>query len=227
MFDIGFFEILVIGVVALLVVGPERLPKLARDVGRFVGKTRRFVSSVRADVERELATDELKEMMREQNREIERLKNLMSDAEDSIARDVRDIDRGLKREIDDQRQMIRSLDDDPRIPGIRREPVKLATDGSLTGGASAEPQGLPAAGQDAVGDDSQDRGVGTDFAATDDADTVQTTGHSVDAETQPREYEPRHASPDSARDPINDSASAPAQRGDSRTGQLPHNADRK
>lgn len=141
MFDIGFFEILVIAVVALLVVGPERLPKLARDVGRFVGKTRRFVQSVRADVERELATDELREMMREQNREIERLKRLMHETEDSMNRHVEDADRSIRRGFDDQRRRLETLDDamrvgdfgqdDPRIPGIRREPVKFSDDGSL------------------------------------------------------------------------------------------------
>jgi sec-independent protein translocase protein TatB len=60
MFDIGFAELLVIAVVALLVIGPERLPRVARTAGMWVGRARRFVSSVKADIDRELAADELK-----------------------------------------------------------------------------------------------------------------------------------------------------------------------
>lgn len=65
MFDIGFWELALIGVVALLVVGPERLPKLARTTGLWVRKVRRFVGGVRADIEEELRTEELKSLLDE------------------------------------------------------------------------------------------------------------------------------------------------------------------
>lgn len=68
MFDVGFFELLLIGVVALLVVGPERLPKLARTAGLWLGKGRRFLSSVKADIEQEIKADELKRILAEQKR---------------------------------------------------------------------------------------------------------------------------------------------------------------
>ncbi len=54
MFDIGFWELVLIGVVALLVVGPERLPKLARTAGLWIGRGRRMLSSVKAEIDREL-----------------------------------------------------------------------------------------------------------------------------------------------------------------------------
>ena len=66
MFDIGFWELAIIMVVALLVIGPERLPGLARQAGLYFGKARRFVRSVKADVSRELAAEELKRVMQEQ-----------------------------------------------------------------------------------------------------------------------------------------------------------------
>lgn len=66
MFDIGFWELTVIMVVALLVVGPERLPRLARTLGLWLGKARRFVSTVKADIDRELAADELKRTLAKQ-----------------------------------------------------------------------------------------------------------------------------------------------------------------
>ena len=66
MFDIGFWEILLIFVVALIVVGPERLPGLARTAGLWVGKARRIVAEMKSEVERELQMDELKRSIQQQ-----------------------------------------------------------------------------------------------------------------------------------------------------------------
>jgi len=66
MFDIGFFEIIFILVITLLVVGPERLPRIARTAGLWVGKMRGFVASVKADIDQELATEELKKVLAKQ-----------------------------------------------------------------------------------------------------------------------------------------------------------------
>ncbi len=66
MFDIGFWELAFIGVIALLVIGPERLPKVARTAGLWVGKARAIVSSVKADIDRELAAEELKKTLDKQ-----------------------------------------------------------------------------------------------------------------------------------------------------------------
>lgn len=63
MFDVGFWELSLIMVVLLLVVGPERLPKLARTAGVWVGRARRMVADVKAEVNRELRAQELKESM--------------------------------------------------------------------------------------------------------------------------------------------------------------------
>lgn len=60
MFDIGFSEILVIGVVALIVIGPERLPKVARTAGLLLGRLQRYVGTVKSDISREMELDELK-----------------------------------------------------------------------------------------------------------------------------------------------------------------------
>ena len=66
MFDVGFFELLLIAVVALLVVGPERLPKLARTAGMWLGRGRRFINSVKDDIDREIKADELKQILEKQ-----------------------------------------------------------------------------------------------------------------------------------------------------------------
>ncbi|MEZ5541257.1 MAG: Sec-independent protein translocase protein TatB [Pseudomonadota bacterium] len=66
MFDIGFSEVILIFVIALLVAGPERLPRIARTTGLWLGKMRGFISSVKADIDRELATEELKKALAKQ-----------------------------------------------------------------------------------------------------------------------------------------------------------------
>lgn len=66
MFDIGFWELVVIMIVALLVVGPERLPRLARTLGLWIGKAQGFVRTVKADIDRELATEELRRTLAKQ-----------------------------------------------------------------------------------------------------------------------------------------------------------------
>jgi len=62
MFDIGFTELLVIGIVALIVIGPERLPRVARTVGHLFGRMQRYVNDVKADISREMELDELKKL---------------------------------------------------------------------------------------------------------------------------------------------------------------------
>ena len=62
MFDIGFSELLVIGVVALIVIGPEKLPRVARTIGHLVGRMQRYVADVKADINKEIELDELRKM---------------------------------------------------------------------------------------------------------------------------------------------------------------------
>jgi sec-independent protein translocase protein TatB len=62
MFDIGFSELVVIGLIALIVLGPKRLPEVARTAGRWMGQLRRFVGNVKQDFDREIQQDELAEL---------------------------------------------------------------------------------------------------------------------------------------------------------------------
>jgi len=62
MFDIGFSELMVIGLVALIVIGPERLPGVARTLGILAGRLQRYVADVKADINREVELDELRKM---------------------------------------------------------------------------------------------------------------------------------------------------------------------
>ena len=62
MFDIGFSEIFVIALVALVVIGPERLPQVARTLGHLFGRMQRYVNDVKADISREMELDELRKL---------------------------------------------------------------------------------------------------------------------------------------------------------------------
>jgi sec-independent protein translocase protein TatB len=66
MFDVGFWELALVGLVALLVVGPERLPKVARTAGLWIGRGRRVLGSVKAEIDREIKAQELKEILSKQ-----------------------------------------------------------------------------------------------------------------------------------------------------------------
>ena len=107
MFDIGFWELTIIGVVALLVIGPEKLPRVARTAGMWVGRARRFVSSVKSDIDREIAADELKKTLAKQAESqslydiIEETEKTIQDTKGQIADDVKPADASLTQKPND------------------------------------------------------------------------------------------------------------------------------
>jgi len=101
MFDFSFSELALIGAVALVVLGPERLPKVARTVGEWAGKAQRYVSQVKADINREMEVAELKKLQ-EQARDVAR----------SIETSVQEGVSGLKSNLDSTANALGSgLDD--------------------------------------------------------------------------------------------------------------------
>jgi len=97
MFDIGFSEIVVIGVVALVVIGPERLPKTARTLGHLFGRLQRYVSDVKADISREMELDELRKLQREMQGAAREFEQTVTTA----AHDVRTGVQNVERELND------------------------------------------------------------------------------------------------------------------------------
>jgi len=77
MFDIGFWELAIIFIVALLVIGPDKLPGVARTVGTWVGRTRHFIHSVKYDVAREVRAEEIKKAL-ERDASLDELKQIMN-----------------------------------------------------------------------------------------------------------------------------------------------------
>ena len=88
MFDVGFWEILLILILALVVIGPERLPGAARKAGYFVGKARRYIEGVRSEVESELDINEFKRMMHNQEVQINELQQQLKSGMDEVKSDI-------------------------------------------------------------------------------------------------------------------------------------------
>jgi len=88
MIDLGIEKMLVIGAVALIVIGPEKLPRVARTVGNLIGRAQRYVSDVKAEVNRSIELEELKKMKEE-------VETAARDVESSIHSGVRDLEREL------------------------------------------------------------------------------------------------------------------------------------
>ncbi len=95
MFDFGFSEMVLVAVVGLIVLGPERLPKVARQAGQWLGKLQRYVADVKSDINRQMELDELRKLQTEVSgaaRELEgELKSTIGDAKaqfDSIESDL-------------------------------------------------------------------------------------------------------------------------------------------
>lgn len=89
MFDVSFTELLVIGVVALVVIGPERLPKVARTIGHLVGRAQRYVNDVKSDIQREVELDDLR-----------KLKDQMQDAAQSVRSTLSDTEASFRKPLE-------------------------------------------------------------------------------------------------------------------------------
>ncbi|PZP64877.1 MAG: twin-arginine translocase subunit TatB [Azospira oryzae] len=126
MFDIGFSELLVIALVTLIVVGPERLPKVARTLGHLFGRLQRYVNDVKADISREMELEELRKMQA------------------SVQETAREIERSIQEEVSRAEREVQSVADSVE---------KSATEGLAEAGASRPASLEPEApGQGAAAD---------------------------------------------------------------------------
>ena len=84
MFDVGFWELCLVGLVSLLVIGPEKLPKAARVAGFWLGKTRNMLASAKAEMQQELQAEEMRQILKEQAGG-EEIKTLIEDRSDVVS----------------------------------------------------------------------------------------------------------------------------------------------
>jgi sec-independent protein translocase protein TatB len=105
-FDVGFWEILLIGVVSLLVIGPEKLPSVARNVGRWVGKIQRFVAGVKSDFNAELQSGELRKLLGDQENQIQELRQMVKDAREGFSQEMSDATQMAEKNLEHLRKDI-------------------------------------------------------------------------------------------------------------------------
>lgn len=84
MFDIGFWELMIIGLVALVVVGPERLPKLAYTAGKWLGKGRSMLSAVKSEIDKEIKAEELKQILEKQKQQLNPLEDVIEETGSAV-----------------------------------------------------------------------------------------------------------------------------------------------
>ncbi|NND89943.1 MAG: twin-arginine translocase subunit TatB [Granulosicoccus sp.] len=110
MFDVGFTEILLIGIVALIVIGPERLPAVARTAGQWVAKLQRFVRGVKSDLASELESGDLKKLIGDQREQINELKQMVSSAKKDFETTTREAVKGAKKNLEAMESTVKELD---------------------------------------------------------------------------------------------------------------------
>jgi len=139
MFDVSLTELMVIGVVALIVIGPERLPKVARTVGHLLGRAQRYVNDVKSDIQREIELDELR-----------KFKTEMEDAAQGVQQSLNETGASLQEPV---QQFRAELDEVAReasgkaTPAVAQAPVTA----QVADAAQAPAAGSPAAGSPAAG----------------------------------------------------------------------------
>ena len=146
MFDIGFSELLLIGIVALVVIGPERLPKVARTAGHLFGRLQRYVSDVKADINREIHAEELQKLQ-------EQMRASVNSIEDAVKKDmqvgsdaVQSVEEQIHEIVEIPQQPIATTTDATEPPPAEA-PVHVAEEiqpqMELNLGSAPDPQAAP------------------------------------------------------------------------------------
>lgn len=144
MFDVGFQEIVLIGVIALLIIGPERLPSVARSVGLWVGKMQRFVAGVKSDIHNELKTDELRNLLSNQEDQIRELKDMVNETRTDLERTAKTASDSISQGMDQAVDQVKDAADTARENSSKMEAiakaagVNMLSDKPAIGDASAD-----------------------------------------------------------------------------------------
>jgi sec-independent protein translocase protein TatB len=122
MFDIAFSELVIIGVVALIIIGPEKLPKTARTLGHLFGRLQRYVSDVKADISREMELEELRKLQTQ-------VQSAARDIETSVSAAARDVETGV-RNVESELNAAGAVDSTPAPAAVPppADPVPPPTD---------------------------------------------------------------------------------------------------
>ena len=116
MFDIGVSELFVIGVVALIVIGPERLPRVAKTVGHLMGRMQRYVSDVKADINREIELEELRKLKATMQEAAHSFEQSVSNQVNFIESEVKQAGAELEKQVQEAATPIKGVQLVPPAP---------------------------------------------------------------------------------------------------------------
>lgn len=161
MFDMGFTEMMLIAVVALVVIGPERLPKVARTIGHLFGRAQRYVTDVKSEINREMEIEELRKLQAEMQgaaRKFETdVQKSMRETEDSIRKETTlakaEFD-ALEAELDEavaQESLLKQASQTKKDDGGKHGPSTEETSPVVEQNEAAPPKGTTAAKGSSVG----------------------------------------------------------------------------
>lgn len=141
MFDIGFSELLLIAVVALVVIGPERLPGVARNIGRFAGRLQRYAHDIKRDFNREIEFEEIRRLQQEMETTVQSMQESMRAVETTLQQEV---ERHQTMAADDvSPPVLPSLDEAPALTKPRIRKKREAKADQVTQAASAPTPVVP------------------------------------------------------------------------------------
>lgn len=100
MFDFSLSELLVVLVVALIVIGPERLPKVARTLGHLYGRAQRYINGVKADIERDMAVEEFRQLQQKVQAEAAALEQSVQQTNQTIQQEVQQLNQAVAQPIE-------------------------------------------------------------------------------------------------------------------------------
>jgi sec-independent protein translocase protein TatB len=138
MFDVGFSEMIVVAIIALIVLGPEKLPKVARTVGHLLGRMQRYVNDVKADINREIELDELRKLQQSMQETARSIEQTVTQNVNSVESELNKVSQSVQGTITDaQAQATNTAISAPNYPDL---PV-----GEPMPPANAPPSALPVA----------------------------------------------------------------------------------
>ena len=104
MFDVDFSEIMVITVVAFIVIGPERLPKVARTLGHLLGRGQRYISSVKADIVRDIGIEEMRQLQEKVQNEYKSAADAVNQVTQTLNLHAQEVTQSLNQQVEQARE---------------------------------------------------------------------------------------------------------------------------
>tara|TARA_R110002167_G_scaffold148118_14_gene341006 strand:+ start:3543 stop:3977 length:435 start_codon:yes stop_codon:yes gene_type:complete len=98
MFDIGFLELVLVGIIGLIILGPERLPVAARTLGKWVGRARRMVSQFTQEIDKEIEIEELKKQLKKQGESLDINKDVQQ-IQETVSQALKEAEQDIENEL--------------------------------------------------------------------------------------------------------------------------------